>query len=158
MSTFNAYDYLDYSEQADAAEARAFESVHACHHAFTAGRTCDEAPEDTRRCDDCGAYFCAAHLIANGKDSYCADCETAYRAEMAQLPAPAPVFAAPATVAAPVAAAVNGWLNAVAPGSYLASRLSSTPAPRYAAIAPGLYVRVGNGKKKRSSVRVGRAA
>ena len=53
-----------------------------------------------------------------------------------------PDAAAPA-IAEPVAIAVNSWLDTVAPGI---ARI----APRYAMIANGIAVRVGDGRKRRA--------
>lgn len=56
-------------------------------------------------------------------------------------------LAAPASTPAPIADAINGWLTAQAIAGR--HRAPAAPAPRYAEIGNGIFVRVGNGKKNR---------
>jgi hypothetical protein len=122
---YTDYDYPSLAEEAhdeQFAEERNWERTHACRHGnVLKGTKCDAHPDETLKCDGCDLYHCAAHL----KDGFCADCDAFVAADIAASAAAAPA------IAAPVAIAIGGWLTS------------------YAAIGNGLFVRVGDGKKKR---------
>ena len=123
----NDYDQEVFEVRAGIVHCEDYEAEHACHHGETIRDICDASPDDTRKCDGCDRYHCAAHL----KDGYCAECDAYAEADIAA--------SAAAALAAPVAIAIGGWLNAIKPAA----------APRYAAIGNGLFVRVGTGRKTR---------
>jgi hypothetical protein len=59
--------------------AERYEREHACH-----AQGCDHYHvDDTERCDDCGDYFCAAHLTRDDRWLYCPACADAMRADEA---------------------------------------------------------------------------
>jgi hypothetical protein len=67
------------------------------------------------------------------------------RREAAEEAAEAAALAADTYIAEPLAIAIGGWLNA-----QTVARNAAQSAPRYAAIGNGLFVRVGNGNRRRA--------
>lgn len=118
--SWNENDYLDYTERADAEDAEAFAAFEAAREAEEYGIACML---------DHVAGHCSHAAAIEGGARYEAECAASFRLA---LPAPAPAIAEPIWIA------LKEWRRAMA------------PTPRYAAIAPGLYVRVGNGKKNRN--------
>lgn len=70
-----------HAEEWEAEQAARFEREHACHAA-----NCDAYHvDDTLRCDNCGDYFCAAHLTTDDRWVYCGACIDEMRADEATL-------------------------------------------------------------------------
>jgi len=65
------------SDHAELFEAQ-YRREHACHQG-------DCGAEDTVRCDNCGDYFCAAHLTTDDRWVYCGACVDEMRADEATL-------------------------------------------------------------------------
>jgi hypothetical protein len=101
--SFSIYDYPPTQRAAEAEREREYAARYECH-----ARGCGD-PEDAKACDDCGRFFCPAHLVLGT----CLDCCEEQEVEARELDALAEETTGISVegIAEPLADAIRGFLK-----------------------------------------------